>query len=527
MKEFAYNRYFNHREIEAFLQEMQKAHPDVCRLEALAQTDAGRTIWGATLAANCTQEDPPENRPAFYVHGGVHSEEGMGVTGALALMHAMLEKPEYRKQLESVTVYILPCVNPDGCDDCLTKKMALRTKWWRLPEDTPNALIPQDLDGDGRILAMRWEDPTGRWKAPANCGGILVERLPGDTEGPFYHTCMEGIFENFDGSDKIKLMRRLDMNRQFPCGWEDMAVSGDYPGKHLETRVVMDFLLNHPNIFATFDLHNGSRAVIIDMPENQQDKRVVNKVTALAKNMIDLHSVGDGDYNRGKNEKPNLLPGTFRHYVYKALGLISGTIELGYGWDSAGFTIEEIWNAPDGTMVESMVSKIVEVHEKHGSTLAAPWVKYNHPQLGEVEIGGRIWGNSGMLLADDMLETLPKVIAFLREMMQWHPQLELVNVKADALGCDVVRVRADVINTGKLGTTVLKGATGYHARYPMRLYLDGAEEILSQGGVKEFDGLDALESQKLEWFVRAKPGTELTITATHPKGGVAKATVTV
>ena len=112
-------------------------------------------------------------------------------------------------------------------------------------------------------------------------------------------------------------------------------------------------------------------------------------------------------------------------------------------------------------------------------------------------------------------------------MMQWHPRLELVNVKAETMSGDVVRVRADVINTGKLGTTVLKGATGYHAQYPLRLYISGAEEILNRDGIKEFGGLDALESQKLEWFVRAKPGTELTITATHPKGGVAKANVTV
>ena len=95
------------------------------------------------------------------------------------------------------------------------------------------------------------------------------------------------------------------------------------------------------------------------------------------------------------------------------------------------------------------------------------------------------------------------------------------------MGGDVVRVRADVINTGKLGTTVLKGATGYHARYDLRLYLTGGEEILNRRSVQVFSGLDILESQKLEWFVRAKEGTELTITAVHPKGGVAKAVVKV
>lgn len=523
MKEFAYNRYYNYREIEAFLQEMQKAYPDICRLKALAKTNAGRTVWGVTLAANCTEEDTPEMRPAFYIQAGTHAEETGGVTGALALLFEMLEKPEYRKQLETVTVYITPCVNPDGCDNCLTKNMRVRSTWEQQPEGTPNALKLCDVDGDGRILQMRWEDPTGLWKAPADCGGLLVERLPGDTDGPFYNTCFEGILENYDDNTQVNNMRLVDMNRNYPFHWVDLHQSGDFPGKYTETRTVIEFLLNHPNIFMVFDLHNGPRGIFFAFSENQNDAEVMRKVMALGKKMTGIECFREESYNE------NPIPGGFNGYVYHSFGVISGTAELGFGWDSADFTFDEITsaNANNGTMTQAMISKIVEVNQKQGIQLAAPWVKYDHPQLGEVEIGGRMWGNSYMLLPSDMLETLPKVIAFLREMMQWHPQLELVNVKADALGGDVVRVRADVINTGKLGTTVLKGATGFHVQYPLRLYISGADEILSRGNVKEFDGLGALESQKLEWFVRAKPGTTLTVTATHPKGGVAKAAVTV
>ena len=65
-----------------------------------------------------------------------------------------------------------------------------------------------------------------------------------------------------------------------------------------------------------------------------------------------------------------------------------------------------------------------------------------------------------------------------------------------------------------------------HNRFEL-LYLTGGEEILNRRSVQTFSGLDVLESQKLEWFVRAKEGTELTITAVHPKGGVAKAVVKV
>ena len=81
----------------------------------------------------------------------------------------------------------------------------------------------------------------------------------------------------------------------------------------------------------------------------------------------------------------------------------------------------------------------------------------------------------------------------------------------------VVRVRADVINTGKLGTTVLKSATGFHARYPLYLTVSGSDEILSAVAKPEYAGLEPLEYKHAEWFVRANPGDKLIVKATFPK----------
>jgi len=86
MSEFALNRFYSYAEVEQLLFAVRDAHPDICSLEALETTREGRTIWGVTLAANCTQEDTPDKRPAFYVQGGLHAEEGMDITGSLALL---------------------------------------------------------------------------------------------------------------------------------------------------------------------------------------------------------------------------------------------------------------------------------------------------------------------------------------------------------------------------------------------------------------------------------------------------------
>ena len=100
MSEFAYNHFYSYKEVEELLFAVRDAHPDICSLEALATTNEGRTIWGVTLAAHCTEEDTPAKRPAFYVQGGLHAEEGMGITGSLALLYAMVDpriKAQYKK----------------------------------------------------------------------------------------------------------------------------------------------------------------------------------------------------------------------------------------------------------------------------------------------------------------------------------------------------------------------------------------------------------------------------------------------
>lgn len=520
------DHFYTYEELQELLLAAQEAHPELCKLTALEKTPGGRTIWSATLSTAPTAEEASQ-RPAFYVQGGLHAEEGMGITASLAFLYTMLEQESARKLLETVTVYITPCINPDGCNTCVTTGMDIRSMVEKLPDGTPNALIAQDLDGDGKILTMRWEDPTGEWKMAPGCGNLMVLRQPGDTEGPFYHVCTEGLVANYNGSGPVKPMRRLDMNRQFAGNWKDTNEGGDYPGRHVETRAVMEFLLSHPNIFACFDIHCGTRALIVDMTSNPSDNQALREMMALCKEITGIEPVAESNYGRALDAAPTVLPGVFRGYAQDTFGLLGATVELGNGWNSAGYSAKEVFEAPKGIMCEEMIAKIMALHEKHDSQIAAPWVPYDHPQLGKVEIGGHIHGNAYFMLAQDMLELIPKVTLFLQQIMQWHPRLDLVNVKAEPMGGDVVRVRADVINTGKLSTTVLKSAAGFHARYPVYLTVSGGEEMLSGIAKPQFAGLDPLEYQRVEWFVRAKPGTELTVTASHPKAGETSVQVTV
>ena len=61
----------------------------------MGTTNGGRVIWGVTLSTAPTAEEAAK-RPAFYVQGGLHAEEGMGITASLMFLYTMLESEEIR-----------------------------------------------------------------------------------------------------------------------------------------------------------------------------------------------------------------------------------------------------------------------------------------------------------------------------------------------------------------------------------------------------------------------------------------------
>ena len=93
----------------------------------------------------------------------------------------------------------------------------------------------EDIDGDGRILQMRIEDPNGAWKAHPDEPRLMVRRDPIETGGKYYRILPEGLLKNYDGVT-IKVLgpkQGLDLNRNFPAGWRpesDQHGAGPVPG---------------------------------------------------------------------------------------------------------------------------------------------------------------------------------------------------------------------------------------------------------------------------------------------------------
>ena len=510
------NHFYNYKEICAYIHAAQKAHPDVMDLQSLAKTEEGRDIWGITLCKGGN----PEEKPAFYVQGGIHAQEGMGITCCLNFLWTVLEK--HPEVLDKLTIYILPCVNPDGSDKCVCTGLEMRSKLQLLP-GLENAVVPQDLDGDGKILFMRWEDPDGYYVQLPECGDLLVHRRAGD-KGPFYTMMAEGVVENYNGGKLRRGYRDLDFNRQYAVGWKNNPNGGDFPANHVEPRTIMKFLSTHPNIFLMMDVHCGTRALIYSVCNHIADTRFFRNLADMGSAITGIEPVPGNIYGKRSDVPPANTVGTNRDYCNDALGIPTLTVELGNGYNSLGMKAKEIFNAD--LYERELISKIVAMHAAKGRAVAQPWKKVTHPQLGEVEVGGRDYHNAYFMDPDDMLDLLPKVSEFFLQAIKMVPALEFTNVSCEAMGGDIYRIRAGIINNGQLNTKVLYGATGYHAtRDAIEFKVEGAKEILNCKGAASVNALDPLETASAEWFVRAQSGDQITVKAVFPKAVSAVATV--
>ena len=122
------------------------------------------------------------------------------------------------------TFYVVPRVNPDGAEWVLADRPRFRrssVRPWPLADAHRwPGLHEEDVDGDGRILQMRFPDPDGPWIAHADDERLLVPVPPTGVAGdmPRYRVLDEGTIEDFDGFDvpAAPAPEGLDLNRNYP-----------------------------------------------------------------------------------------------------------------------------------------------------------------------------------------------------------------------------------------------------------------------------------------------------------------------
>jgi hypothetical protein len=470
-------RYLGYAEITTTLESWATSYPDITRLKSLGKTAEGRDLWVLIIG-----QRPDEKRPAAWIDGNMHAAELCGSSVALAIaediirLHAEDAVPQNLSgpvcdALRDVLFYIMPRISPDGAQRILDECRFVRSN---NRDDRPDAnrsfWRPQDIDGDGRALAMRVRDDTGEFVESAEVPNLMLPRDI-DDEGPYYKIYPEGIVENFDGktipSPSFLSDSPTDLNRNFPWSWvpeHDQIGAGAFPGSEPESRAVIEFTTAHPNIFAWLNLHTFGGVGIRplghqpDSKMDQEDLAVYRHIASWLEEHSGYPMVSGFEEFTYEPDQP--IHGDLTDYAFHQRGCISYVIEL---WDlfaQLGFERKKPFVKSYTDLSREDIIAIGHWDREHNAgRTVVEWRECDHPQLGTVEVGG-VDGRVGMW--NPPYEMLAKVCdqqsaAFLR-VAAMVPRVKISEVSSVPLADGMTRVDIAVENHGYLPSFVLNSA---------------------------------------------------------------------
>jgi len=556
-----YEKYLLYAEIEEILKGYQEKYPGLFRLTSYGKTPECRELWVASVTDTSTGDF--DDKPAYVADANIHAGE---VTGSMVVMHlidALLtnkDDPEIAKLLKQVTFYVIPRISPDGSDYYLTTPGTLRSAPRMYPySELQPGVTAEDMDGDGVIRLMRIKTPNGIWKKSDLDPRLMTKRRPDDQEGEFYNVFSEGYVHEYDGLiTKVAPMKYMnDFNRNFPYDWAPhfkQRGAGDYALSNPETAALAAFINDHPNICCAVCMHTSGGQYL--WPSCSQDPKVAAFPSDIKmyKDMGEIAKEETG-YVVVNVHNEYLPPeyantyGSYTDFLHHAFGILTFAIEC---WDLNRRAGNEEKYPPDInkpiSIAEKEAANVMKwLDENVGPNTFMPWTPFEHPQLGTVEIGGY---NTKEVIqncpSNFLLQECQKHTRFMIREAKILPRLNIEKLNVTNVAENIYKVEAVVMNRGYMPTYGTRETIRLRRDKAVNVTISGAEEILKGKATEDIGHLEGFSSisagagssgystglgepteKKVEWIVKAAPGTKLSITASAVRAGRATAEINV
>lgn len=458
--------YLDFPAVEQWCHDTAEAYSSFVTIEEIGKSRHQRSIFLMTLSL---EAETAHQRPAFWLDAGTHASERTGVMAALYSISQWMEgfqrrDPELLQWFSQHTVYVVPCISPDGYQALFEGYPYIRSTL-RPPRthDVREGFEPMDINGDGAIRLMRWKHPTGSFVKDPDLPMYMRPRKLADSAEDAYVVTVEGQFMQWDGTRWNACPRRygIDLNRNFPAHWKPFQMfgmdSGDYSLSEPESRAVVDAFQARPNIAAAIT-HHTYTGCILTQPYRDD--------TPLSNNDIKLMEALAGDAVENTDYKVYRVYPDFAYDLKKpTVGVWSDTISTVFGvpgytlelWDpygAAGLSIEKpaaFFAHPDHDIIRKVIGHFSQFQE-----LCSPWTEFEHPQLGTVEIGGLDYMRSIRNPPESLLqEECKKGHTVVSQASQALPRAH-VSHHCEFLDNNTTKLTVVVENTGFLPTSGLQ-----------------------------------------------------------------------
>jgi murein tripeptide amidase MpaA len=554
MPEVRFDTYYRYADLTDILRAFSEEYPDLVRLDSLGKSHENRDIWLVTVTNFASGED--RDKPALWVDGNIHASEVSPSSACLYLLNTLVNgygsDSDVTRCLDTRTFYICPRVNPDGAEWALeTPPRLIRssTRPYPYDEEPFSGLKMEDVDGDGRILAMRIADPAGTWKVSEEEPRLLVRRDPTETGEQYYRVLPEGRIHQWDGV-MIALQPRkeaLDLNRNFPQNWRqesEQAGSGPYPTSEPEVQSLSRFIADHLNITGAITFHTFS-GVLLRPYSNQSDDAFP------AEDLWTYQKIGQRGteitgypqasvYHEFRYHPKQFISGDFDSWMFDHLGVFAWTVELWSPQRQAGISDYKYIDWYREHPFDDDVKLLKWSDERLGGKGYVDWYEFAHPELGTIELGG--WDDF-YAFSNPPPQFLEGEIAPFADWLLWHllisPRLELHTIEIEPLGKDSHSIRFAVCNSGWLPTYISKTGLEKKVVRGVQVQIELPDGATRQSG-KQREDLGQLEGRaykasspieaadvtddraQVTWVVHAPNGGVAKLTARHDRAGVVR-----
>lgn len=532
----SWNRYHNLKEVEDFGKRMVAAHPELFKMQSIGKSYLGNDIWAFTVTDFSTGEDI--KKPAFYIQANIHANELQGTEISMYTAWYLAENygevDFITNLLKEKTFYILPTINPDGHQNFMNEPNNANTPRsglmpmdddgdWEVNEDGMD-----DLDGDGHITMMRRKNPYGGWKVDPKYPLRMMRAEQGEL-GEYEMLGYEGIDRDGDGRVNEDRVGYYDPNRDWGWNWQPDYVQGGalkYPFSTSENYAVKEFALKHRNIAGVQSYHNYG-GMFLRGPGAEEDTPLYDRSDIAVYDLI------------GKNGE-KVVPG-YRYLVtHKDLySVFGGDVDFFHGCIGAYSFVNEIMTSYLLFNNTDNVSRWLsdEFYEFDKLLLFGDayveWKTYDHPQFGEIEIGGSkknyVRNTPGFLMEEDAHRNM----AFTLYHAYHTPKIEIGEPELKSLPGGLTQVTVRVSNSRMIPTHSSHDVKNNITR-PDWISISGATVItgsimsntdFNQGTEQELNpaklnvsNIPGMGNVDLQWIVKGNP-SKINIIVDSVKGG--------
>ncbi|QOR62787.1 fibronectin type III domain-containing protein [Sulfurovum indicum] len=261
------NQYMSYQESLDFLHKMEKRYPDLIEVIKIGMTYEGRDIVLAKISKNVEHAD---EKPALLYTGSIHAREWIGHELALKFIEHVAKNqdvdPVLERALTESTLYIVPCLNPDGYE--YSRK---HFSFWR-----------------------------------------------------------KNRRKNYDGTYGVDLNRNFSIGFKKISNTASNVYGGEEPFSEAETRAIKDFVDTHENITIALDYHSQGNVFFPAHKFKHEAEIDGTDMNVISANMNDeFEKITGRKYGIHRGKPPvALISGSGREYYYSR-GIKAIVVEVG------------------------------------------------------------------------------------------------------------------------------------------------------------------------------------------------------